>query len=199
MSNGLKRKRNFAPKGYEDRFKMQKVMYNKSLSENCFMKLFYSMQLINFAVLYAPTEEGGFDFTKQKVKNFNKILRRHNQEYDDGGLISTLVEKNHNDKFGFDCRLEAQNFPYRPKMKMYGKQPRNMADHNLALVSINGAIETYLILAIHTLHENYRFNKDMVWQWWNKFKEVAELYVNGMSDDFVIQYFKDECDLDITK
>ena len=196
MSSRLRMK---APKAHKEKRAMQKVMRNKALSEKCFVELFYSMQLINFSVLYAPAEEGGFDFTKQKVKNFNRILTRHNQEYDDGGLISTAVEKSHKEKFGFNCRLEAQNFPYRPKMKMFGKQPKTITDHTIALVSINGAIETYLILAIHTLHENYRFNKDMIWQWWKKFKEVAELYVDGMSDEFVIQYFKDECGLDITK
>lgn len=194
MSNALKRR---CPHP-TDRAAEQKLK-NTKLSNDCFMEVFCSMQLINFAVLYAPEEEGGFNFTKQKIQNFNEILRRHNQEYDDGGLISTLVESTHKKKFGFDCYVEANNFPYRPKMKMYGKKPKSMNEHTIALRSINGAIETYLILAVHTLHENYRFNRDMIWQWWNKFKEVAELYVKGMDDDFVIKYFKDECGLDVTK
>lgn len=199
MSSALKKKRRFNPKGYEDRGKMQQIQKNKTLSEKCFTEIFDSMQLINFTVLYAPTEDGGFDFTKKKLQNFNAILTRHNQEYDDGGLTSTAMEEKFKEKFDFDCKLEAKNFPYRPKMKMYGGKPKNMTEYNVALASINGAIETYLILAIHTLHENYRFNKDMIWKWWNKFKEYSELYVDGLTDEFIIKYFVDECGLKVNK
>lgn len=61
MSSALKKKRRFNPKGYEDRGKMQQIQKNKTLSEKCFTELFDSMQLINFTVLYAPTEDGGFE------------------------------------------------------------------------------------------------------------------------------------------
>ena len=98
MSNALKKKNRMKPKGYENKFAMQKAKKNEAMSENCFMEIFYSMQLINFTVLYAPAEENGFDFSKQKMKNFNKFLRKHNQEYDDGGLISTIVETSHKKK-----------------------------------------------------------------------------------------------------
>lgn len=133
MSSALKKKRRFNPKGYEDRGKMQQIQKNKSLSEKCFTEIFDSIQLINFTVLYAPTEDGGFDFTKKKLQNFNAILTRHNQEYDDGGLTSTAMEENFKKKFDFDCRHEAKNFPYRPKMKMYGGKPKNMVEYNIAL------------------------------------------------------------------
>ena len=199
MSSKLKKKKKYMPKGYEDRFKMQKRRKDIKLSEDCFMEIFYSMQLINFTVLYMAKEDGGFDFTKKKLQNFNKILTRHNTEYDDGGFAAKAVELSHKNKLGFDCYAEAKNFPYRPKMKMYGGKVKTMGEHNIALESINGAIETYLILALHTLHENYRFNKDMIWKWWEKFKEVSTLYVDGMTDEFIMQYIKDECGLVINK
>lgn len=200
MSSALKKKKRFHPKGYDDLEKMQKVQRSKTLSENCFMEIFDSMQLINFTVLYAPIEDGGFDFTKKKLLNFNKILTRHNQEYDEGGFTSAGMEASFIKKFGFDCRMEAKNFPYRPKMKMYGgRKPKSMTEHEIVLVSINAAIETYLILAIHTLNQNYRFNKDMIWKWWKKFKEYSELYVDGLTDEFIIQYFVDQCGLKVNK
>lgn len=102
MSSALKKKRRFNPKGYEDRGKMQQIQKNKTLSEKCFTEIFDSMQLINFTVLYAPTEDGGFDFTKKKLQNFNGILTRHNKEYDDGGLAATAMEKSFIEKFDFD-------------------------------------------------------------------------------------------------
>lgn len=200
MSNALAKKKNkLRPKGYEEKFMKQTIARNKKLSDECFMEVFNSMQLICFTVLYAPADEGGFDFSKQRLKNFNKILTRHNTEYDDGGLISTLVEQKHKENLGFDCSLEARNFPYRPKMKMLEKRLKNMGEYNIALSSINGAIETYLILAVHTLYENYKFSAEMIRQWWDKCVEVSEMYVRGMNDEFIIKYFMDECKLDITK
>lgn len=199
MSNALKKKRILRPEGYEDKAAMHKHFKNAKLSEKCFMELFYSMQLINFSVLYMAKEDGGFDFTKKKLQNFNRILTKHNQEYDDGGFVSTAVSLDHKKKLDFDCFVEAKNFPYRPKMKMYGGKPKTMQEHNIALTSINGAIETYLILAVHTLRENYRFTKADIWRWWEKFKEVSELYVDGMTDEFIIKYIKDECGLVINK
>ena len=149
MGSKLRKKRTLKPDGYEKKTAIHKRFKSVKLSERCFMELFYSMQLVNFTVLYMSKEDGGFDFTKQKLQNFNKIITRHNQEYDDGGFISTAVALDHKKKLGFDCFLEAKNFPYRPKMKMYGGTPKNMHEHNIALTSINGAIETYLILAVH--------------------------------------------------
>ena len=197
MSNALKKKNSLKPKDYDKRFAIQNYRRDVRLSEDCFTEVFYSMQLINVSVLWMSEEDGGFNFTKQKLKNFNNILIRHNQSYDDGGFMATEVEESHKKNLGFDCYMEAKSFPYRPKMKMYGKKIKSMRNHNIVLESVNGAIETYLILAVHTLRENYRFSKDMIWKWWNKCKEVSFLYADGATDKFVIQYLNDECGLKI--
>lgn len=198
MSSVLKKKKNrLKPKDYENRFEIQNFRKDVKLSEDCFTEVFYSMQLIVFIVLYMSKEDGGFDFSKQKLKNFNSILIRHNKSYDDKGFNSMAVEESHKKSLGFDCMTEAKNFPYRPKMKMYGKKLKTMRDHNIALESINGGIETYLILAVHTLRENYRFSKEMIWKWWEKCKEISDLYARGATDKFMIQYLKDECGLEI--
>ncbi len=126
MSSKLKKKKKYIPKGYEDRFKMQKLRKDVKLSENCFMEIFYSMQLINFSVLYMAEEDGGFNFTKKKLQNFNRILTRHNTEYDEGGFAATAVELSHKKNLGFDCYAEAKKFPYRPKMKMFGGKVKTM-------------------------------------------------------------------------
>ena len=199
MGSKLRKRSILRPDGYEKRFERHKYMQNRKLSEKCFQEIFYSMQLINFAVLYMSEEDGGFDFTKTKLRNFNKIITRHNQEYDEGGFISTAVELDHKKKLGFDCYKEAVNFPYRSKMKMFGGKVKDMKQYNIVLTSIDGAIETYLILAIHTLRENYRFSKEMVWKWWDKFKEVSHIYAEGANDEFIIKYIKDECGLVINK
>ena len=199
MSNKLRKKRILRPDGYEKKASIHKSYKNTRLSEKCFTELFYSMQLVNFTVLYMSKEDGGFDFSKQKLRNFNKLLTKHNTEYDAGGFISSAVSLSHKQKLGFDCFVEAMHFPYRPKMKMYGGKIKNMQEHGIALTSINGAIETYLILAVHTLRENYKFSKADIWKWWEKFKEVSELYVDGMTDEFIIKYIKDECGLVINK
>jgi len=197
MGSKLKKKRHFRPKGYEDRNKMQQIERNKSLSENSFNELFESLQLINLTVLYAPKEENGFDFNREQLNCFNRAIKEFNESYEDNGPTYLEVMKSHMDTYEFDCTKEAVNFPYRPKLKMYGKSFRNMNEHEIILISINGAIETYLVLALHVLRDIFHFSREDILIWWNKFKEISELYVDGMTDEFIMKYLKDECGMKI--
>lgn len=197
MGSRLKKKKRFHPKGYEDRHKMQQIERNKSLSENSFNELFASLQLVNLTVLYAPTEEDGFDFNRDQLACFNHSIKEFNESYEDNGPTYIEVMKSHIDNYEFDCTKEAVNFPYRPKLKMYGKPFRNMKEHEIILISINGAIETYLVLALHVFRETFQFSKEDVRKWWNKFKETSELYVDGITDEFIMKYLKDECGMKI--
>lgn len=192
MSNGLKRKAS-------SKLFPQRILQDREwrLAENCFSKIFTSMQLICFTVLYSATEDGGFDFTKEKLKNYNKFLRLHNQENIDGILSSRVTESKFR-KSGFDCERKASEFPYRAKLKMYGGKLKTKHDYNIMLASVNVAIEAYLILAVHTLRKHYGFSWNDIHNWWSECKKVGRLYSEGMTDEFVMKFIKDECDLDIT-
>ena len=102
MGSKLRRKTKLAPRLYDKRNTYQQIAQNIKISKSCFSDIFTSMQMINFYILYYE-----FDFSKKKVENFSEILRRHNTEYDDGGLISDEMEEKHRKGLGFDCWKEA--------------------------------------------------------------------------------------------
>lgn len=168
------------------------------LTESCFSEIFTSMQLICFTVLYSDPEDGGFDFGKQKLKNFNDFLRKHNREIVDKLLDSRTTESKFR-KAGFDCEREASNFPYRAKLKMYGKKLKTKREYDIMLASVNVAIESYLILAVYTLRTHYNFTWEMINVWWNSCLQTAGLYSVGLTDDFIVDFIKDEIDLEVTK
>lgn len=172
--------------------------HDHKLAEGCYREMFYSLQFINFTVLYMPIEEGGFDFSKKRLLNFNRILTENNRLELDGQIdVADLVTRYK--KVGLDCEKEASEFPYRAKVKMVNTRLKSKRDYYILLNSANGAIKLYLALAVYTLKKSYGFSWDMIHAWWVKCKEVAELYSKGMTDEFVMQYFKDVCDLDIEK
>ena len=194
VGSKLKRRTKLKPRLYENRNKYAKIAENIKISKNCFSDIFTSMQMINYYILYYE-----FDFSKKKVENFSETLTKHNQEYDDGVLIPDVLEEKIRTGLKFDCWKEAMNFPYRSRRKMFAGKTKNMADYEIFLTSTNAAIETYLILAVYTLHENYRFTGKMLQIWWEKFIDFAMLYADGLTDDHIEKYFKQECNLEIVK
>ena len=175
----------------------QLVKYSRDfkLADSCYQNVFTSMQLICFTVLYMSKEDGGFDFSKRNLQNFNNFMTTYNHMNISGELSSEQVEWNFK-KVGFDCEHEANRFPYRAKIKMIGKKckPNNV---KIMVSTANVAIEAYLILAVYTLKYRYGFSHRMIRDWWSKCIEVGTLYSKGMTDDFVVNFIKDECDLEI--
>lgn len=166
------------------------------LADKCFSSIFISMHLICLTALYSSKEDNGFDFSPTKLKNFNNFLEGHNRETVDGSLDRESVE-HHFKKVGFNCEEKASIFPYRAKIKMFGGKLKSKHDYNVAISCTNIAIESYLALAVYTLHKHYYFSWNDIPKWWDKCVEIAKLYADGMTDEFVIQFIKDECDIDI--
>lgn len=167
--------------------------HNLVVATSCFSGIFKSIQLAAVYCLYY-----NMDFTKQKVKNYNSILTRHNTEANNQEISVWEIEMDILKSVDFDCEKEAFQFPFRAKMKMAGKKikPKDMA---VAIQNINDALEVYLILSVYTLKKNYRFSNDQVKEWWDHVKDFCLLYAQGMHDEHVIEYFKQECDLVITE
>ena len=116
-------------------------------------------------------------------------------------MIGKLSSRALSEKFrktGFDCDKEASWFPYAAKMKMSGRKIKP-SEVRIILASVDTAIAAYLLLAIHTLRKHYLFSWVDIYQWWNKCKEVGELYSRGMTDDFIVTFMKEECDLEIVR
>ena len=193
MSNKLKKKT--SSKEYP---KQSSYDRDFKLAKNCYSEVFTSMQLICLTVLYSAEEDGGFDFSEKRMKNFHEFFVKHNQENIDGLLCLDEKEESYK-RCGFDCERLAEKFPYRAKIKMYGKPVKSLRDNEIFLASVNAAIESYLILAIYTLRKHYYFTWAMIRYWWESCLDIADLYARGMTDDFVMQFMKDECNLVIVK
>ena len=193
MSNKLKKKTS----SKED---TKQISYDRDfkLAKDCYSEIFASMQLICLTVLYSAEEDRGFDFSEKRIKNFHEFLTKHNRDNIDGILDCDEQEKSYR-RCGFDCERLAEKFPYRAKMKMYGKPVKSLRDNEIFLASVNAAIESYLILAIYTLRKHYYFTWAMIRHWWESCLDIADLYARGMTDDFVMQFMKDECNLVIVK
>ena len=193
MSNALRKKtRKLEPKNYEDKFTMQRIARHISESDNCFWQTFKSMQMSCFYVLYYD-----IDFSKQKLKNYNEILRKNNEKIKNVSTIRAEEER-FIKNIGFDCEREARNFPYRAKIRMYGKNPKQNQIKSVNS-NMNDGIECYLVIAVYTLHYNYKFSGELIREWWNRMLDFSKNYVEGMNDDHVVKYFKQECDLDIAE
>lgn len=165
-----------------------------NLANDVFSEVYKSLQLITYYVLYYNQ-----DFSKQQIKNFNKFLNKYNEEmqlYEKNKLYE--LDQQFKDNLGIDCYKMAVNFPYRPKMKLYGKKTKN-SDVVIVLKNANYCIEDFLILCIYTLRTNYKFSAQRISEWWEQVIEFSRLYAEGLTDEHILKYFMQECDLEITK
>lgn len=101
--------------------------------------------------------------------------------------------------YRFSCKESAKEFPIRAKMKMLGYKPKSISDWDIALQNATDAIEVCLVLFLHEFINVLQPSMGDVALWWRCMKENAMNYANGMTDDFVVQYFKDQIDLEITE
>ena len=166
-------------------------MTRQKIALDVFHEVFKSMQLITYYVLYYDQ-----DFSIQQVKNFNKFLAQHNEELrfhtNSVNKLEQIIKQN----TGIDCEKMAKNFPYRVKMKLYGKKTKHP---DVVYYNATDCIEDFLIICIHTLRKNYRFSVTRINQWWEQVIEFSRLYVDGLTDEHVLKYFLQECGLEITE
>lgn len=161
------------------------------LAENSFSQVFRSMQLLNYTVLYYD-----FDFDKEDIKKFNENLRINNEFLT--REIFFEQEKRLLKEFSFSCEEAAKSFPLRSKIKMIGKMPKSMSGWDVVLGNAKDAIETCLLLFLHEFTTTWQKTPEEIKAYWSSFVANSMNYANGMTDEFVMQYFKDEIDLDIT-
>lgn len=199
MSNGLRKKRTLKPDGYEKRFAMQQRRKNERLSENCFVEVFYSLQYIAYTALWMAKEDGGLDFSEKDIKRFYECMNAHNDTFGEHGGISWALQEVFKKQIDFDCVAEARLFPYRAKIRMYGKPLKTRMDYMIAVDGMTEAVAVFLVLAVHTLRYDFAFSGEMVREWWSKCLEVAELYARGMTDEFMTKYLEEETGIKIAE
>ena len=196
MGSKLKRKKKkMQPLGYEpDKLLSHvEIVRRTKVAKKSFSKTFKAAQLINFCVMY-----DNFDFERRKMTNFQNKFLAHNELLD--GPLLIKEEKLIKQAIGFDCEKEAREFPLRPKMKICGiEKVKRLVDAEVSINNASDSLESYLIIVIKTMRDNYRFSKKNVYLWWEKFKEVAQLYADGMTDEFVVKYIEETLEWELKK
>lgn len=166
-------------------------LYNKSFEES-----FRSIQMLSFTVLYDL-----FDFDKDQLQTFNSNVVEYNNTSLDNKEKFYQVKGTLVDKYDLDTTKLAKQFPHRAKVKMSGYSPRKhkklkISDWNLILTGANHAIEVYSVLVLNELVTHWNKSKEDLHEYWSKLVEFAgDTYANGMTDQFVVDYFKDQIEL----
>lgn len=156
-------------------------------TEKILDEVFKSLQLMNYYELYYD-----FDFSVKKLKNFNNMLAKVNEEMN-RNKVDIYTDKLKNN-IGFDCYHEAKVFPLRPKINISGIRPKELYTQQPL---IDFTIATYLCVAIKVMRESYRFNSKQIRLWWDKMREFSYLYSKGLTNEDLKTYFGQECDLPI--
>lgn len=187
MSSAIKRKkRKMKPKNYELKPVVLGQVKDQAMLQRCFHKVFTSLQLCSWYVLYAPEF---FDWDYEKCKEFSDKMDRHNLEFGIGEDEYKVIREELSGKIGIDIFEESKKFPYRVKVKMYGEKIHQRNIENIVF-AMNLAIESVLFLALYTLFYDFDIPaceiKDVFTP---QLMTIAWEYASGMSDKHLIEYF----------
>lgn len=172
----------------------KQVAHGKSVASRSFSEVFRSMQLLNICVLYYD-----FDFDKEMIKAYNDKLKSYNNECLDSREAFMQEEERLMREYKFSCEDSAKEITTTSKMNMIGFKPKTKTDWYIALANGTDAIESCLVLFLHEFINVVKPSEGDVALWWRCMKRYAEeCYSNGMKDEFVVKYFKDQIDLNIT-
>lgn len=187
MSNALKgKKRKMRPKNYDLKPMVLNRVKERAMLNRCFSKVFTSLQLCSWYVLYAPEY---FNWDYERCKDFSDKMHGYNLEYGMARDEYPVIRDKLSGQIGLDIVAEAKRFPYRVKIKMYGEKvsQKNITDIVFAL---NLAIESVLFLGLYTLYHDFNVTpEDIREAFIPRLMEIAWNYADGMTDNHMIQYF----------
>ena len=158
-----------------------------------FEKTFDAIQFLTFTALY---EEDGLDFDKEKLIRFQKELTdidKLSRKKENYASLFKKIKTEH----GIDCEKMAKDFPYISKMKIAGFNKRKGKAIE-TVVGCESALEVFFVIFSYELLNGFGYTKDDVMKCYEKIKENAMLYRQGMTNEFVQQFFKEYADLTIT-
>ena len=166
----------------------------KALGDRVFCETFKSLQLLGFTVLYY-----NFNMETKELTEFNNRLHKNNDTIlEDFDLYDKTIQKIEK-IWGKKVNHVIKEFPYRARVKMMGglpKQKNGMQAFNMANLQTFSAIESFIVLSFSTLMEiDKKFNKTQMDLFWSNMKSNAENYSNGMTDQFIVDYFMGELKL----
>lgn len=187
MSNAIRgKKRKMCPKNYDLKPVVLNQVKEQAMLSRCFSKVFTSLQLCSWYVLYAPEY---FDWNYEQCKGFSDKMHGHNIEYGMAGDEYPIIRDKLSGDIGVDIVSEAKKFPYRVKINMYGGKVNQKNVTNIVF-AMNLAIESVLFLGLYTLYHDFSIAPEDIREVFiPHLMEIAWNYANGMTDKHMIKYF----------
>lgn len=178
--------------------KSDKTYRELKMAENTFANTFNVFQLSVMYVLYVDQDEEmgiqGENFSKVKLENFNAFLSECDKNMGKEE-VENAVQKYK--KVGIDFEAYAKSFPFRARLK-FAKLKR-VKNAELLAYNTNVAIRVMMVMVVTVLKEHYHYKYQELQAFMENVKKFALLYTNGLQNKHVIQYFKQECNLDIVE
>lgn len=168
----------------------------KKTGDKSFAAMFESLQLLGFTVLYY-----NFDYSTERMTQFNGKMHELNETLLEDVELYDKAKNKIEKIWGENIERKVKEFPYRAKVHILGGLPKGgMMFINMANLEACSAIESFLILTFSTLMEmDCKFGKVQFDCFYENLKTNSMNYVNGMKDEFIVQYFKDQVNLKLGK
>ena len=165
----------------------------KKVGDKAFENVFYALQLLNYTAL-----NDVFAFTNDEMKQFNANIKDYNNSCLDDKQTFHDEEKRLLDEYNIDCEKYAKAFPWRSKVRMINHKFSNKFPQDIALSDATDSINVCMVLFLHELTTNWGKTPDEIAEYCEKIKDNSMCYANGMTNEFVLNYFKEYFDLEIT-
>lgn len=172
---------------------MRNVDLQHPLYKKVFQNVFKSLQLSSLYVLYYD-----LDWSKDEILEYQATLQKVDEDVKSKKLTEREILEHNEQSINFDCVKENEQLPYRFKMKMCDVQYKQKMIATVGAATDSSA-GIHLAFAVYTLSRYYHFDREQIMKWYNHLIEFCKLYVNGMTDKHVLQYFEQECQLHITE
>lgn len=187
MSNILKKKKK-GKDTYSAKIGTEKTTEIYRKTKDCFERVFQSMQLCSWYVLYAPEY---FDWDYERMKEFSDKMGENNVRFGEKSAEYEKEVKILSEEIGIDIAREAEIFPYRVKIKMYGKIPKQK-DISSVIMYMNETVKGALFLALYTVYHDFSVSaEDVREKFLPNLIEISGNYAMGMNDGHLIKYFKE--------
>lgn len=187
MSNTLKKKKK-KKDTYSAKIGTEKTTEIQRKVNDCFERVFQSMQLCSWYVLYGPEY---FDWDYEQMKKFSDKMGENNVKF---GKKSSEYEnevKTLSEKIGINIAKEAEIFPYRVKIKMYGRIPKKN-EISAVIMYMNETVKSALFLIIYTIYHDFFVSaEDIRERFLPNLLEISWNYAKGMNDGHLMKYFKE--------
>lgn len=172
---------------------MDKLTLRAHQTRELIAQMFETIQLAGSYVLYYDE-----DHSKQQIKNMNSYMREVDMGVGDRPEIEVL-EKIIYDKSGIDIVKMAKEIPIRVMIELAKRSNKKLRIAGEIPLACRQAVELYLVEMIPILQKHYKYSVARIEKWWIEILAFLPLYSTGLTDDHIVKYFDQECNLEITK